>query len=395
MPTYVEYGVADCGIAGRDILLETGSDVVRAARPRASAAAASCSRARARARSAALGLHGAGRDQVSRRRRSVFPRAGVSVEVVASRVRSSSPRPRPRRLHRGHRADRAHARGQRPRSGGGESAARPRASSSTARASTRAARRSGRSWQAEAGVVRLIRYGSPHGAATCAKRRRGTRVAGGGSAQVARSSRASSARATPRCAARRRDFDGMRAARRGRSPRGAARAVRRRAARRRTVRCGAPRPPLTTRIEAFHRRQPGRMVSGCVWPTGSSSAEEVHVTPSLRRPVRARRRRRVSVVGAHERDTCARRGRARLSDRDTAARAARATRRWPPRSWRSAWRTACSASAARRRWPRWPSAPARSRWRRSSAPATRTSPQPSGRCAARWRSTRRRARARW
>jgi ATP phosphoribosyltransferase len=27
VPTYVEYGVADCGIAGRDVLLETASDV--------------------------------------------------------------------------------------------------------------------------------------------------------------------------------------------------------------------------------------------------------------------------------------------------------------------------------------------------------------------------------
>jgi ATP phosphoribosyltransferase len=27
VPVYVEYGVADCGIAGRDVLLETGSDV--------------------------------------------------------------------------------------------------------------------------------------------------------------------------------------------------------------------------------------------------------------------------------------------------------------------------------------------------------------------------------
>ncbi|HUG54614.1 MAG TPA: ATP phosphoribosyltransferase [Vicinamibacteria bacterium] len=27
VPTYVEYGVADCGIAGRDVLLEAGSDV--------------------------------------------------------------------------------------------------------------------------------------------------------------------------------------------------------------------------------------------------------------------------------------------------------------------------------------------------------------------------------
>jgi len=28
VPTYVEHGVADCGIAGRDVLLETGSDVL-------------------------------------------------------------------------------------------------------------------------------------------------------------------------------------------------------------------------------------------------------------------------------------------------------------------------------------------------------------------------------
>jgi ATP phosphoribosyltransferase len=28
VPTYVEYGVADCGVAGRDVLLETGSDVL-------------------------------------------------------------------------------------------------------------------------------------------------------------------------------------------------------------------------------------------------------------------------------------------------------------------------------------------------------------------------------
>jgi ATP phosphoribosyltransferase len=27
VPTYVEYGVADCGVAGRDVLLETGGDV--------------------------------------------------------------------------------------------------------------------------------------------------------------------------------------------------------------------------------------------------------------------------------------------------------------------------------------------------------------------------------
>ena len=27
VPTYVEHGVADCGIAGRDVLLESGSDV--------------------------------------------------------------------------------------------------------------------------------------------------------------------------------------------------------------------------------------------------------------------------------------------------------------------------------------------------------------------------------
>lgn len=27
VPTYVEYGIADCGVAGRDVLLESGSDV--------------------------------------------------------------------------------------------------------------------------------------------------------------------------------------------------------------------------------------------------------------------------------------------------------------------------------------------------------------------------------
>jgi ATP phosphoribosyltransferase len=27
VPTYVEYGVADCGVAGRDVLIETGADV--------------------------------------------------------------------------------------------------------------------------------------------------------------------------------------------------------------------------------------------------------------------------------------------------------------------------------------------------------------------------------
>ena len=34
VPTYVEYGVADCGVAGRDVLLETGARRARAARPR-------------------------------------------------------------------------------------------------------------------------------------------------------------------------------------------------------------------------------------------------------------------------------------------------------------------------------------------------------------------------
>ena len=28
VPTYVEYGVADCGVAGKDVLLETGADVL-------------------------------------------------------------------------------------------------------------------------------------------------------------------------------------------------------------------------------------------------------------------------------------------------------------------------------------------------------------------------------
>lgn len=58
VPTYVEYGVADCGIAGRDVLLEADSDVYEpldlgfgrcrlvVARPTASAGAARASNAR-------------------------------------------------------------------------------------------------------------------------------------------------------------------------------------------------------------------------------------------------------------------------------------------------------------------------------------------------------------
>lgn len=58
VPTYVEYGVADCGIAGRDVLLEAASDVYEpldlgfghcrlvVARPIASVAAARASTAR-------------------------------------------------------------------------------------------------------------------------------------------------------------------------------------------------------------------------------------------------------------------------------------------------------------------------------------------------------------
>ena len=58
VPTYVEYGVADCGIAGRDVLLEAGSDVYEpvdlgfgrcrlvVARPKATAGAARASTVR-------------------------------------------------------------------------------------------------------------------------------------------------------------------------------------------------------------------------------------------------------------------------------------------------------------------------------------------------------------
>lgn len=81
VPTYVEYGVADCGIAGRDVLLEAGSDVYEpldlgfgrcrlvVARPR---------NAQADPRSSALRVA----TKYPRVATSYFLERGVSVEVV-------------------------------------------------------------------------------------------------------------------------------------------------------------------------------------------------------------------------------------------------------------------------------------------------------------------------
>jgi ATP phosphoribosyltransferase len=81
VPTYVEYGVADCGIAGRDVLLEAGSDVYEPvdlgfgrcrlvlARPRASADAEPASTVRVATK-------------YPRVASAYFLERGVSVEVV-------------------------------------------------------------------------------------------------------------------------------------------------------------------------------------------------------------------------------------------------------------------------------------------------------------------------
>ena len=83
MPTYVEYGVADCGIAGRDVLLETGSDVYEpldlgfgrcrlvVARPRGLGRSSAARRPRC-----------ASPPSTRRWRRAHFLERGVSVEVV-------------------------------------------------------------------------------------------------------------------------------------------------------------------------------------------------------------------------------------------------------------------------------------------------------------------------
>jgi ATP phosphoribosyltransferase len=80
VPTYVEYGVADVGIAGRDTLLETGADVYEpldlgfgrcrlvVARPRGTASAPAASRRVATKYPRVAGLH--------------FRERGVSVEIV-------------------------------------------------------------------------------------------------------------------------------------------------------------------------------------------------------------------------------------------------------------------------------------------------------------------------
>ena len=119
VPTYVEYGVADCGIAGRDVLLEAGSDVYEpldlgfgrcrlvVARPRG-----------ARGRPALVGP--ARRDQVPAGGRHLLPRARRVGGGGAPRgVGGAGPRPRPLRLHRRRGGDGRDAGGQRPGGGGG------------------------------------------------------------------------------------------------------------------------------------------------------------------------------------------------------------------------------------------------------------------------------------
>lgn len=81
VPTYVEYGVADCGIVGRDVLLEAGSDVYEPvdlgfgrcrlvlARPRASADAEPASTVRVATKYPRVAT-------------AYFLERGVSVEVV-------------------------------------------------------------------------------------------------------------------------------------------------------------------------------------------------------------------------------------------------------------------------------------------------------------------------
>ena len=116
VPTYVEYGVADCGVAGRDVLLETGADVLEpldlgfgrcrlvVASPAGSGFAPD--------RSATTRVA----SKYARVAAAHFLGRGLAVEVV--RLAGSveiAPGPGPRGLHRGRGRDRPHARRERPR----------------------------------------------------------------------------------------------------------------------------------------------------------------------------------------------------------------------------------------------------------------------------------------
>ena len=116
VPTYVEYGVADCGIAGRDVLLESGSDVLEPV---------DLGFGRCRLVVAAPSGPGFAPDRTSLVRVATkYPRVttahflgrGLAVEVVklAGSV-EIAPGARPGRLHRRRGRDRPHAARERAR----------------------------------------------------------------------------------------------------------------------------------------------------------------------------------------------------------------------------------------------------------------------------------------
>ena len=91
VPTYVEYGVADCGIAGRDVLLETGSDVYEPL----DLGFGRCRLVVARLRGSGFAYDRASTVRVATKYPRVtsahFLDRGVSVEVVRLPARSRSP----------------------------------------------------------------------------------------------------------------------------------------------------------------------------------------------------------------------------------------------------------------------------------------------------------------
>lgn len=82
VPTYVEYGVADCGVAGRDVLLEAGSDVLEPL----DLGFGRCRLVAARLRGSGLDYHQASTIRVATKYPRVtaahFLERGVSAEVV-------------------------------------------------------------------------------------------------------------------------------------------------------------------------------------------------------------------------------------------------------------------------------------------------------------------------
>lgn len=82
VPTYVEYGVADCGVAGRDVLLEAGSDVYEPL----DLGFGRCRLVAARLRGSGFDFHRASTIRVATKYPRVaaahFESRGVSVELV-------------------------------------------------------------------------------------------------------------------------------------------------------------------------------------------------------------------------------------------------------------------------------------------------------------------------